>query len=147
MMTRWTVAAIAAGVLIAASITPGAEPKGESPADVKAQIKALQKERVEALTRLVEVYTVQYKMGTGTFEALVGAQDDLVNAQLDSTEKPEERVALLTGHLKTATDAAKIAQGMVEAGAASQAIIYRARSHLLDIKIKLLRERSRLPAK
>ena len=143
-MRRWAVAAI---MIIFPTITSAAERKGESLDDVKAQIKALQKERTETLLRLVELDVRQYEMGVTTLEALVAAQNELVSAQLEATEKPEERVALLTDQLKIATACVKLTQGRFESGNITQADVYRATSHFLDIKIKLLRERSRLPTK
>ncbi|MGO8749555.1 MAG: TolC family protein [Thermoguttaceae bacterium] len=156
-----------AGVPILPSMTSAAEDKGESSDDLKtqilqkerieawqvelirmgSQIKALQKDRIEALTRLVDVCWSQYRAGSNTFSTVVGAHDQLLSAQLDFTEKPEERVALLTNQAKTATEYLELTQGRFKTGITTQADIYRAQSHLLDIKINLLRERNRHPPK
>ena len=76
-----------AGVPILPSMTSAAEDKGESSDDLKtqilqkerieawqvelirmgSQIKALQKDRIEALTRLVDVCWSQYRAGSNTF--------------------------------------------------------------------------------
>jgi outer membrane protein TolC len=143
-MRQWTVLAVITGVLILSSITLAAEQKGKAPDDLKAQIKALQKERIETLARLVEVCSAQYRVGANTFLSVLGAQDELVSAQLDATDKPEERVALLTNQVKIATDVLEVVQSHEKTARATQADVCRAQSHLLDIKIKLLRERGRL---
>jgi outer membrane protein TolC len=95
------------------------------------------------LGRLVDVYVRQYQVGMGTSEAVVGAQTELLHAQLDAAERPAERVALLTEHEKRVADFLKLTEGRFSTGTATQADVYRAKSLLLDAKIKLLRERNR----
>jgi hypothetical protein len=68
--------------------------------ELKAQINALQRERVETLTKLVEVYSSQYSAGTIMCETAVGAELDLVNAQLGATDRPEAKIALLMEDLR-----------------------------------------------
>ena len=60
-MTRCTVAAIMAGL-----ITVNAYAAGQ---DVTAQIKTLQKERVEVLSKLVEIHSARYRLGIIGYEA------------------------------------------------------------------------------
>jgi outer membrane protein TolC len=87
----------------------------------------------------VAVDEAQYRTGAISCETLIGAETDLVDAELDATDKPEERVALLTEGLKRETGLLKIAQAHVEAGIASQTDVHRARSLLLAARIGLLR--------
>ncbi len=74
-----------------------------------AQVKALQKERIDVLTTLVEDYTSQFRVGTSPNEFLIGAETDLVNAQLAATDNPEQRVAVLTEALKREREIMKVA--------------------------------------
>ena len=52
--------------------------------DLATQIKALQKERLETLTSLVKMYTLQYEAGYVSGEVFAEAETALVNAQLDA---------------------------------------------------------------
>lgn len=108
--------------------------------DMTAEIKTLQKERVETLKSLVELYVQFYQGGKIDITPVIGAQTELVTAQLESTENPDERIALLTERLNAVTSFLKLAEQRWMAGMSSQADVYRAKSLLLDTKIKLLRE-------
>ena len=95
------------------------------------------------LTEVVEVLTAQFKVATVDFIQLSTAQDELCDAQLDATDEPEKRVALLTKQLDRANDVVKFVQGRFDAGTVTQVDVCRAKSLYLGIKIKLLRERNR----
>ncbi|MGO9109803.1 MAG: hypothetical protein ACLP9L_11275 [Thermoguttaceae bacterium] len=145
-MTRRTTATAMAGLLILLAImvpAAAAEPQPKASDNDAAQLKALQDERVKVLTQLVEVLVSQYKLGIVDLAQVASTEDELCNALLDSTDEPEKRVALLTKQLEKANDVLRITQGRRQAGAAGVADVYRAKSLYLDIKIKLLRERSR----
>ena len=75
-MIRSIIAAIMLA-LIAVHVAAGEE-------DLATQIRALQKERLETLTRLVKIYTLQYKAGYVSGEVFADAETALVNAQLDA---------------------------------------------------------------
>ena len=109
--------------------------------DLATQLKALQKERGKVLTELVEIRTAQVRAGTIPNEYLVGAETDLVNAQLDVADKPEERIAVLERGVKGNSEFLKIVEARFNAGTVGTAEICQARSYLLDSKIRLLRER------
>ena len=132
-MTRCIVSAIVLA-LIATHVAVAEE-------DLAAQIKSLQKERGKLLTELVEIRTAQYKAGVVPCEVLVGAEIDLVSAQLDAADKPEERIAVLERGVKEETDFLKIVEARFNAGTVSDADVRQARSCLLDVRIRLLRER------
>jgi len=146
-MTRRTTTTAITGLLIVLAIAvpaAAAEPQpNKASDDIPAQIKAAQDERIAVLTRLVEVLTGQYKTGTVDAAQVFSAENELCNAMLDSSDEPEKRVALLTKHLDKANDFLKSTQARVDSGTASVADAFRAKSLYLDIKIKLLRERSR----
>jgi len=79
----------------------------------------------------------------GDLLQVFSAQNELCNAQLDSTDEPEKRVALLTKQLDNANKVLEIVQGQMKAGVAGPADLFRAKSQYLNVKIMLLRERNR----
>ena len=58
----------------------------------------------------------QYRPGTIGCEPAMGAETDLVNVQVDATEKSEERVALLTETLKRQRHSLKMTEHADTAG-------------------------------
>jgi outer membrane protein TolC len=105
------------------------------------EIKALQKERGKALTELVELSTPPYRLRTLACEFLMGAEADLVNAQLDATDKREGRIAVLEEGAKREAELLRTAEGKLKAGAVARAAVYCARASYNDTKVRLLRER------
>ena len=105
-----------------------------------APLKALQAERVKVLKQLVEISVAQYRVGTVDFNQLSSAQNEWCDAQLDSMDEPEKRVALLTKQIDMANDILKIVQARFEAGTVTELDICRAKSLHMGLKIKLLRE-------
>ncbi len=134
-MTRYILAAIIAVSLIVARTAAAEE-------DLAVQIKALQNERVETLTKLVAYCRTEFAVGMRRCEAVIAAETDLVNAQMDAANKPEERIAMLTERVKSQTEFLKIVEGKRQMEAVGLANVYRARSLLLNTEIMLLRERS-----
>ena len=111
--------------------------------DDAAELKAVQAERIKVLTQAVDVLTAQYMVGTVDFCQVAAAETDLCNALLDSTDDPDKRTALLAKQLDRATGILKVTQSRFDAGTVTQADVLRAKSHQLDIKIKLLRNRKK----
>jgi outer membrane protein TolC len=134
-MTRFTILAVTALIIIPAIETSvwAAEP------DVAAQIKALQKERVETLTKAANTRGSEYQVGTTPCEYVIRAEMDLVDAQLDTTDKPIERIAVLTVRAQRATDLLKVIDTTFRYGPGIEYDVCRLRSHLLTTRIRLLR--------
>jgi hypothetical protein len=120
-------------------------------ADPATQIAYIQKERIEVLQNLVDVCVAQFNVRAIPLESVVAAQNEFIDAKLELTDKPEERVALLTSQLIIAL---KIAETVSIYGNGryatalpiNEADILRAKSHYLAIKIKLLQEQGKLKA-
>jgi hypothetical protein len=132
------------GVLIlqaAVAQSTAAEPRREAQNAQADELKALQEERIEALTKLVGMMTEQYRQGVRDIDAVLSARSRLIEAQLDATEGPEAKVALLTEQLADAATLLKVSEEMARTGRKSQADVFLAKSLHLDVKIKLLRER------
>jgi hypothetical protein len=107
------------------------------------EIKKLQKERIDVLSQTVEVLSHMYLAGVRDFRPLIAAQIDLLNARLDASDKPEDRVALLKEQLTLAEKTMQYAEERYKQGAASQVDSLQARALCLDIRIRLLREQAR----
>ena len=120
-----------------------AKPQPKPKDDDAAQLTTLQDERVEVLTQLVKVTMEYCRQGKCGIEDGISAQNQLVAAQLDSTDEPAKRVALLTQQVELASTLLKMAEQRHEAGIITIVDVYRARSCLLDVKIRLLRERTK----
>ena len=146
-MTRRTPTTAMAGLLIFLAIVAAAaaaEPPPKTSDDDAAQLKAAQDERVKVLSQLVDVLTANYKLGLVGFAQVSSAENDLCNALLDSTDEPEKRVALLTKQLDKVNDLLKTTRYRRETAQVDVVDVYRAEAVYLDVKIKLLRERSKV---
>jgi glycerol-3-phosphate cytidylyltransferase-like family protein len=109
--------------------------------DAAAQIKAAQKERIEALTELVKIETELEKTKWTKLATLTQAKYDLANAQADAAGTSEEKIQILTKAINQQTEVVRITK--IRAGlVATQADVDRERLHLLDYQIRLLRERN-----
>jgi hypothetical protein len=143
-MRRCITTLATSGLLISlATHLPAAEPNAKPGDDVAVQLKAAQDEQIKLLTKLVKVLTMQYRIGAADFAQLCAAQRDLSNALLDSTDDPEKRNELLTKELQSADDLVKLVEARRNAGMVSEADVLRAKSEYVEVKVRLLRERSR----
>ncbi len=109
--------------------------------DAAAQIKAAQKERVEALTEVVKIDTELYETGWTELVTLIQAKADLANAQVDAADTSEAKVLVLAKAVKAQTEFVRVTEARAQAGLDANADVDRERSRLLDFKIRLLRER------
>ena len=110
--------------------------------DPAAQVRQLQKERVETLAKVVDAYESRYRTGTIDCESVVAAMSDLVDARLDGTAKPADRITALTAEVNKQGEFLKIADGKFNANKVSENHVLLVRALLLKTKIKLLREES-----
>ena len=93
-MRRCLVVAIAVclfGVCGAFVFVNAAQQQADSNDDLLAQVKRLQKERIETLEELLSICSMQYRQGNVLFEEVAAAQDELLDAQLQSSDKPDEK--------------------------------------------------------
>ena len=109
-----------------------------------AKIKALQEERIAILSRAVKIVTAQYMAGTADFKELAAAEMELVNAQLDCSDTPEERIAYLEAGSKMAKSAVEIAEVRFKGRTISDLDVNWFKAVYLDMQIKLLKERQKL---
>ena len=145
-MTRRTTVISVIGFLFSLLLlipATAAERQSKASNDDAAQLKAALDERIKVLTQLVDVVTSQYQAGVVDSTQLFSAANALCGAQLDATEDPEKRIALLTKQVDKASDILKLVQARHDAGTVTDADVLRAKSLCLGLKIKLLRERKR----
>jgi outer membrane protein TolC len=118
--------------------------QNEKKAVEPAKLEQLQKERIDALEMLVKILTEQYKVGTVSFTELSQAHEDLIEAKLDATDKPNERFALLEQQLMVAQEVFEFIERSVKVDfKITEADYQRAKAHRLAIEIKLTKERDK----
>jgi hypothetical protein len=145
-MNRFTITVVLTCLLTIPLLVTGArtaESPGEPTKDDAAEIKVLQKERIAALSRAADVLLEHYRAGVADLRALAFAEKELVDAKLDSTDMPAERITLLNEELTRSEHFLAVAEARVRAGAASEVEGLQAKALVLDVKIKLLRERGK----
>lgn len=108
--------------------------------DVAAQIKAAQKERVEALTELVKIDKELWETKWAGLATLTQAKADLANARADAADTFEAKVLVLTEAAKEQAEVVRVTEARTVLDT-SGADVCRERLHLLDFQIRLLRER------
>ena len=148
-MRRDQVAVLAFAAVLASALAVSAlsgspllagQPKEPVKDDV-ATLKELQKERIDTLDRLVKFLSAQYKAGTVGVPELLTAESELVDAKLDFSDKPEERIALLEAQVETAKKTFELVKQRWKTGLCTESDVERAKAHSLDVQIKLARER------
>ena len=163
-MARSTVTALRLGVLagsllVALPIT--AQQESEPTADITARTRELQTQRVETLKTLLRLRRSHYKGAECSLHEVLAAQHDLLNAELEMAETSDKLIALLELQIKWAKEMVETAE-FVSASArklrdwrgrdgqfrsaeiAEQEIDHlQAKTALLEIEIRLLRERAK----
>jgi len=114
---------------------------------IDAQLKAAQDERVKLLSQIVEILTAQSKVGSADIAQVAAAENELCNALLDSTDEPEQRIALLTKQLDKANDFVKLMHFRFEAAGVGAVDLNRAKLLCLDEEYRQGRWRVRVAAK
>ena len=147
-MKRFTIIAVLLGFCVVSLLLTRPAPadqQGEKKTGVPAKLEQLQKERIDAFEKIVKILEAQYKVGTTTFAEFVHAQEDLIKAKLEATDKPAERIALLEEQLKIAKGFLKSVEGQYKVGFArvSEADVLRVKARCLTIEIKLTKERDK----
>jgi outer membrane protein TolC len=147
-VTRWkhaafvglTVALLAVG---GAAGNPVPAPKEPSPEDV-AKLKALLKERVDALTEAFKIKMEEYKAGVSPLHIVLEVGTELRKAELDLYEKPEERLDALKKNLKLLQMAEGESKTKFDAGRVTKAEVAMSKAARLEAEIALLREQMKV---
>jgi outer membrane protein TolC len=144
-MRRSRTLVVFAGLLISIggmSFVVTAQQQKPAAADAS-QIRELQKEQIETLEELVKIALTHYNEGRTTFESVASAENELVGALLNSTDKREERIELLTRQLEVSESILKIADARFKNGGTTIMDVHRAKSLFFGVKIRLLQEKQR----
>jgi hypothetical protein len=120
--------------------------QSEKKTDEATKLEQLQKERIDTLEELVKILMGQYQIGTIDFSTFSMAQEDLLVAKLETTEKPSERIALLEQQLKDAQVFFDFMERRYKAGVTPKVDYHRAKVLCLTIEIKLVKERDKAKA-
>jgi hypothetical protein len=127
---------------------PVPQARGPSPEEV-AKLKALCKERVDALWEAYRIRSEEYKPGRATLESVLEIAKELRKAELDLFEKPEERIAALEKNLEVLKTTEELTKQKFNDGRLSGSSVALSKAARLEAEIALHRERmkAKAPAK
>jgi len=133
-------------VLIVCAIVAAWSSHAASPPDAAtrtpvAEIKDLQQQRIVLLGKAAKMLDTQYRMGSVDFTDLKAAEREWLEARLDAAEAPPQRIAVLEEFQKSVEELVKAVEGRYTSGRCSKADLDRAKASLLDVRIRLLRQR------
>ena len=118
------------------------KPKEEKPKD-DAKVKKLLQDLLQAANEEYKVRMQAYLNGTTTSEQLAGAARRVMTAELERSEKKEDRVTACETYLQRTTEVAKRAMASFKAGQAAQADAMQAEYYRLEAEIMLEREKAK----
>jgi hypothetical protein len=112
---------------------------------LQAKLKVLQKERIAILSRDVKILELQFKLGAADFNQFATAEVELVDAQLDCSDTPQERIAYLEKGTEVAKDAVEFVEVRYKSGYRQTELdVNQSKVIYLNLQIKLLKERQKL---
>ena len=111
--------------------------------DLAAELTKLRMNRVATLQRLLDLSFVGYRQGQFPIDQVLDAQHDLMEAQLEIAETPDQRIAMLERQLEITHKTLEAAKKLRAAHEVSQCDTLRAKAALMGVEIKLLQERAR----
>jgi outer membrane protein TolC len=104
-----------------------------------ARLKSLLRERHDVACKYYELRYRQFLAGRGTFDILLQASRELLEAEIDLSDTSEVRVEAWTNHLRRMKDLEAFVTAMFEAGRVSQPDKEQARIYRLSAEIGLER--------
>ena len=149
-MLRFAMSAVLAG-LWAFLLPPAAAAAPQAPSEPVqnslAELKALQKERIETLAKIAKLLKLQYNAGQVDFRRLVAAEMKLIDAKVESADTLSEGIALLEELLAMAKKVLDLTEARYQRGfRVSEIDLLESKTLYLDVKIRLLRERAKVKA-
>jgi outer membrane protein TolC len=127
---------------VVATLSAQAEaPPSSAPRASAAEIKELHEKRVALLKQAEKVATAQYRVGTIDFNSVNAIERELLEARLDAADTPSRRIAVLEESKKSADELVKITNVFFVAARSSELDVDLGKALVLEIRIKLLRER------
>jgi hypothetical protein len=114
-----------------------AKPIKEEPKDDELR-KLLKGRYNEAVAEMQGRYK-EFLVGRGTFDAMFEVAQRIVTSGLELSDKPAERVTLLTQYVELAIEVEKITQARYDASRIPDTDVHRAHYERLNAEIQLLR--------
>jgi uncharacterized protein (TIGR03067 family) len=118
------------------------KPKEDKPKD-DAKVKKLLQDMVQAAKEEYKLREQAYLNLTASPEPLAGAARRILTAELEQSEKKEDRVKACEEYLQRTTDVAKRAMNVYKTGQATQADALQAEYYRLEAEIMLEREKAK----
>jgi hypothetical protein len=109
---------------------------------LRMQLRGLRQERIKTLQQHLQVLASVHREGRVDLDRLLTAQAALLDAKLDASEAPAERVKDLDAHCAVLKGALDIAESRFEAGVIQEAEVVQARAAYVRSQIRLLREQT-----
>jgi outer membrane protein TolC len=108
-------------------------------------LERLRKERIETLEKAFQRLRKQLDVGTVALSDVIDIQREILEAQLEATDKLEERIGFLKAQLVSAQDLFDFIQKHVAAGFKyTETDLYRAKANCLKVEIELAKEEAKL---
>lgn len=108
--------------------------------DAKADAKELLRERLRLLGEVARLQREAYSQGEATFDAVVSAEFEVLNARLELAATAAERITIRGAMLDSAIQLEKIVAQLLKEGQATPIDVLRAKCLRLRAKADLLRE-------
>ena len=128
---------LSALILVALLIAPAGAQEKPSIEESTKKIKELQKERIETLEKVVGRAIAQFQRATSSYQDVLEAQTQLLQARLDTAEKESERIELYTKAIELLKQTEKVAQAQIAAGRETEMAALKIKARRLDVEIKL----------
>ncbi|MBI1248333.1 hypothetical protein GC197_10910 [bacterium] len=106
-------------------------------ADEAEKPRDLRQERLDALHKVVEYAEKGFQTARATYEEVIQANIELLNAQLEYCESNQERIEILKQYLGELKKAEELAQARVHAGRGSDKEVQQAKAERLRVEIEL----------
>lgn len=145
-MKRFTIFAVLLGFIVVSLLIARpalTDQQSEKKTSEPTKLEELQKERIEVFEKMIPFFVQQYGSNDVRFTDFSKAQEGLIEAKLEATDKPDERIALLEEQLKIAKQAFHIAEVKFTSGNKTAAESLQAKAHCLTIEIKLIKEQKK----
>lgn len=131
------VAVLAAAFLTAvANSQEGTAPKTEQ-GGAATKVKDLQQQRIATLKEIVEAFSAQRQNGRGSFEDLIDAKVQLLNAELEIASSDAERVTICESIVKQFVTLEEVAQANREGARGTYTAVLKAKANRLEAEIRL----------
>ncbi len=141
-MNRWVIAFVACAVIVLAAVVGRLSQAAQSEATPRSaadEIRNLQDERVELLSRVQKVANTKYKLAMISLAELVSCERQCLDGRLDAAQAPSQRIAVLEEFLKSFAATVKAAE--TSCGIISELDVDLGKALVFEARIKLLRER------